>query len=250
MKNSRFSLIATLVIAGGAAMILPGCRTEESYREERKVKTSKVFREIKSKEYIKGSVLTLDECISFAVQNNLSVKVANMEQDVAERMRAADLLAMLPDITISDNFSSRTNLPGSSSRAVVGDGATYGASRSSDKTVNNFHIDVAFSVLECGLALFNAQQAHDRVLLQERAAERIKQNLTLDVVKLYFRVAVAQRASVITRDLLSKCAEREKLILELYKGKKISAFLATEELNKFTAMERRLRDYERTNETA
>ena len=98
MKNSRFSLITTLVIAGGAAMILPGCRTEESYREERKVKTSKVFREIKSKEYIKGSVLTLDECISFAVQNNLSVKVANMEQDVAERMRAADLLAMTMSI--------------------------------------------------------------------------------------------------------------------------------------------------------
>ncbi|MBO5761941.1 MAG: SEL1-like repeat protein [Lentisphaeria bacterium] len=250
MKKSKISLMIALAVAGGVSMLFSGCRTEESYRDERKEKTAEMFNEIKSKEYIKGTVLTLDECISFAMQNNLSVKVANMERDVRERMRTADVLGMLPDVTISDNYTSRNNLPGSSSKAVVGDGATFDASRSSDKRVNNFSIDFAFSVLDCGLAFFNSQQTHDRMLQQEKAVERLKQNLALDVAKLYFRVAVAQRAATITRELLAKCQNRYELIRKLHREKKISSFLATEEMNKFLAMEHRLRDYIRTNETA
>ena len=225
MKKSKISLMIALAVAGGVSMLFSGCRTEESYRDERKEKTAEMFNEIKSKEYIKGTVLTLDECISFAMQNNLSVKVANMERDVRERMRTADVLGMLPDVTISDNYTSRNNLPGSSSKAVVGDGATFDASRSSDKRVNNFSIDFAFSVLDCGLAFFNSQQTHDRMLQQEKAVERLKQNLALDVAKLYFRVAVAQRAATITRELLAKCQNRYELIRKLHREKKISSFL-------------------------
>lgn len=250
MKKGKLSLIIALTVTGGVSLFLSGCRTEESFREERKEKTAKVFQEIKSKEYIKGMVLTLDECINFAMQNNLSVKAANMERDIRERMQTADLLGMLPDITITNNYTSRNNLPGSSSKAIVGDGATFDASRSADKRVNNFNIDFAFSILDCGLAFFNSQQTHDRMLLQEKAIERLKQNLALDVTKLYFRVAVAQKATGITKELLAQCKGRYELIRKLHKEKKITSFLATEEMNKFLAMEHRLRDYIRTNETA
>ena len=250
MQKLKVSIIIALAAAGGIAMTVTGCRTEESYREERKEKAVAVYRDVKAKEYHKGMTLSLDDCISFAIRNNMSVKVANMERDVAERMRTADILGMLPDISISNDYVGRSNSPGSSSKAVVGDGATYGYSRSSEKRINNFNIDFAFSILDCGLAFFNAQQSHDRMLLQEKAAERIKQNIVLDTAKAYFRVAVAQRAAKLTEDLLKECKDRYALIRKLRKENKIDPYLATEEINKFLAMEHRLRNYIRTNATA
>ena len=92
MQKLKVSIIIALAAAGGIAMTVTGCRTEESYREERKEKAVAVYRDVKAKEYHKGMTLSLDDCISFAIRNNMSVKVANMERDVAERMRTAEIL--------------------------------------------------------------------------------------------------------------------------------------------------------------
>ena len=97
--------------------------------------------------------------------------------------------------------------------------------------------------MDFGLAFFNSQQAHDRYLMRQQRSERVSQNLTLDVVRVYFQVAAAQRAINITRGLLDTCRDRYTLIKRLSDAKKITPFRAFDETSRFIEMERRLTGY-------
>ena len=237
-------LTAALVFVGG-------CKTADDYRRERAEKAIRQFEEAKKRELVKDkSVLSLPDCMKLAAEHNLEHKVMNLERDAAKNMMMAELFGMLPDLTITDNFTGRTNEPGSSSKAVTPDGDTYGYSTSSDRNVNTLSVDLAFSLLDFGLAFFNTQQGNDRMLAKEKQIERAAQNLKLEVVRVYFKVASAQRAMKITARLLEECRNRHTLIKQLASTGKISAFRATEETTRFLQMEKRLTNYTRGYESA
>ena len=70
------------------------------------------------------------------------------------------------------------------------------------------------------------------------------QNLTMDVIHAYCKVAAAQRAVSITRDLLHACRNRIAMIERLARKRQITPFRAFEETRKFNEMERTLTAYE------
>ena len=235
----------SVVIALGFVTILTvtGCKSEEDFRIERANNARLHFEMAQFKELAQDTRLTLPECIRLAHENNLDAKVYKLEEAVAREMRTAEVLGMLPEININNNFTGRSNTPASSSKAYKAGGATYGASTSSDRNINAFNIDFALSVMDFGLAFFNSQQAHDRYLMRQQRSERVSQNLTLDVVRVYFQVAAAQRAINITRGLLDTCRDRYTLIKRLSDAKKITPFRAFDETSRFIEMERRLTGY-------
>ena len=241
----------TLVFGTAAAMlVLAGCKSEEDYRKERVLKAQEQYDSARKMELPADKMLSLQDCIDLAMKHNLDVKVQNMEKEAAKSMMWAEILGMLPDLSVTDNFSSRDNQPGSRSKAVEGGGATYDYSTSQDKTINNLSVDLAFSLLDFGLAFFNSQQGHDRLLLKQRQIERMRQNLMLDVVRAYFKVASAQRAVDITQNLLAQCKTREETIKNLQKQNKITPFRAYEELNRLLHMEKRLSNYTRLHQNS
>jgi len=258
MKNmSRMEegmkLLASRVIVFGTAaalLALTGCKTEEDYRKERIAKAQEQFEAVKKRDLPADKVLTLHDCIRLALEHNMEIKVQNMEKDAAKNLLWAELLGLLPDLTVTDNFTYRFNQPGSRSKAVASDGDTYDYSKSQDKGINNLSVDLAFSLLDFGLAFFNSQQSHDRMLMKQRQIERLRQNLTLDVVRVYFKVAAAQRAVDITQSLLLQCRKRSSTINRLQRQKKITPFRAFEELNRLLAMEKRLSNYTRVYENS
>ena len=240
-------MLRTLLIMTGilGIVLVSGCKTEEDYRKERAEKAVRYFAtsQFKEDEIKTEQRLTLDQCIAIGLKNNLDIKVFNLEEDIAAELRTAEILGMLPDITINNNFSGRSNVPASGSKAYKSDGATYGASQSQDQNINNFNIDFALSVMDFGLAFFNSQQANDRLLMKKQRTERMAQNLTLDIIHAYCRVAAAQRAQSITQGLLNTCRDRNELIGNLAKNKKITPFRAFDETRRFIEMERRLTTY-------
>ena len=247
----KFGASRVLVFGAAAALlILSGCKTEEDYKKERIVKAQEQFEAAKKRELPADKMLTLHDCIELAMKHNLDIKVQNMEKDAAKSMMWAEILGMLPELSITDNFTTRNNQPGSRSKAVAQDGETYDYSTSQDKTINNLSVDLAFSLLDFGLAFFNSQQGHDRMLMKQRQIERLRQNLMLDVVRGYFKVAAAQRAVDITQALLAQCKNRAATIERLQKEKKITPFRAFEELNRLLAMEKRLTNYTRVHENS
>ena len=243
-KNMLRKYLILLSMAGIA--LLSACKTEEDFRRERAEKAVRYFEvsKFRDRELTGNVTLNLKQCVETALAHNLDIKVYHQEEDIASEMRTAELLGMLPEINFNDHFSGRSNTPASGSRSYKGEGLTYGATRSQDRVSNLFNIDFALSIMDFGLAFFNSQQAQDRVILRKQRTERMVQNLTMDVIHAYCKVAAAQRAVSITRDLLHACRNRIAMIERLARKRQITPFRAFEETRKFNEMERALTAYE------
>ncbi len=230
---------------------LSGCKSFEDYQNDRIAYAVKHFERARFTNLKQDQVLTLNDCVRLAVANNLDLKVFGLEEQVAKEMRTSEMLGMLPELNISNNFTGRTNTPASSSEQLDGDGpGTYSYSQSQDRNVNYLNIDLALSVLDFGLAFFNTQQSNDRLLLRQQRTRRAEQNLVLDTVRVYFQVAAAQRAINITTKLLEECRDRYELIEKMGDAGQITPFRAFDEVKQFVEMEKRLTNYIRSYENS
>ena len=246
-KRTQFVAVFAAAVA---VLAVSGCQNMDDYRNDRAENAIKHFEGAKYRELIEGKRLTLRECIDMAQEHNLDLQVNKLEEKVAKELRTAEMLGMLPELNVTDNFSARNNTPASSSRKVGESGLTYGYSQSQDRNVNYFNVDLALSVIDFGLAFFNTQQAQDRVYMREQRTIRASQNLTLDVVRAYFSVAAAQKAIRITTGLLEECRSRYELIQKLGKKGQIDPFRAFDETRRFIEMEKRLTNYVRSYENS
>ncbi|MFA7231587.1 MAG: TolC family protein [Victivallaceae bacterium] len=228
------------------AVLLWGCHSAEYYREQRVEKARKHFDTISKKVIEKGALFTLPLCIQVALRQNLDLKVYELKERITQEKVTAEMLGMLPDLTISDDVTSRNGQPGSSSQNIQTGAQTYPASTSSDKTENNFKVEMALSVLDFGLAYLNASQAEDRALVALEQKRRAAQNLTMDVVRTYFQVAAAQDAIDTTEQLLVKCHNVENTFAELEKSKSLDPLRMLDERKRFIRLEKRLMAYRRS----
>ena len=245
MYSMLFSVAAALALT-----VFCGCKTEEEFRLERAEKAMKHFEKSRFKQAADGKRLSLKDCIVLAQKHNLALKVEKLEKQVLREQKTAEMLGMLPELNIRNTFTSRSNTAASSSEKIGMGGLSYGYSSSTEDTVNDFSVGIALSTLDFGLAFFNTVQAKDRELMKEQRIRRTSQNLTLDVVKAYFKVASAQRAINITRKLLADCRDHYALIEKLAKSRAITPFRAFEETRKFMDMEKRLTNYIRNYENS
>lgn len=246
MKNKTIILGAAAVV-----VMLGGCKSFDEYQEERVNKAVMHFEKANYTDIKPDQVLTLNDCVFMAVRNNLDLRVFGIEEQVAKEMRTSEFLGMLPDLTVSNNLTRRDNTPASSSRQIHGEGpGTYSYSQSQERTVNYLNIDLALSVVDFGLAFFNTCQANDRMLLRQQRTRRAEQNLVLDVTRVYFQVAAAQRAISITKKLLEECKGRYQLIEKMSNRGLITPFRAFDEVKRFVEMEKRLTNYVRNYENS
>ena len=245
MYSMLFSFAAALTLT-----VFCGCKTEEEFRQERAEKAMKHFEKSRFEQPADGKRLSLKDCITLAQKHNLALKVEKLEKQVLREQKTAEMLGMLPELNIKNTYTARNNTAASSSEKIGSGGLTYGYSSSTDDDVNDFSAGIALSTLDFGLAFFNTVQAKDRELMKEQQIRRTSQNLTLDVVKAYFKVASAQRAINITRKLLADCRDHYALIEKLAKSRAITPFRAFEETRKFMDMEKRLTNYIRNYENS
>ena len=246
MKKQIICLCAGVTVA-----ILGGCKSFDEYQKERVNKAVAHFERAQYSNVKAGHIFTLNECVRLAKKNNLDLKVFGLEEKVSKEMRTSEFLGMLPELTVSNNLTHRDNTPASSSRQLSGDGyGTYSYSQSQDRTVNYVNVDLALSVIDFGLAFFNTCQANDRMLLRQQRTRRAEQNLVLDVARVYFQVAAAQRAIKVTKELLVNCKERYELIEKMGEAGKITPFRAFDEVKRFVEMEKRLTNYIRSYENS
>lgn len=251
MKKMQVALIAAGAVAMAGGLLLSGCKSEKDFRDERAEYAVLHSQKAKYRDQLEGKKMGLLECMRYALEHNLDVEVNKVEEAVAREMRTAEMLGMLPELTVTDTFTARNNLPASSSENIYGDaGGTYSYSQSQDRALNYLNVDLALSVLDFGLAFFNTQQADDRALLRKQRTERAMQNLTLDVAKAYFQVAAAQKAINITEPLLEECRTQRAALSKLVQSRQITPFRGFDETKRFVNMEKRLTAYIRAYENS
>ena len=244
LKYFRFMFIFAVVV------VLAGCHGAKEARERRIKKAADHMGKIKLKVLPKGKVFTLVDCIAIGLQHNLDLKVYELKERIADEKVTAQMLGMLPDLNVTNQFHSRNKTPGSSSYSIETGQESLVSSRSVDNTINNLKIELALSVLDFGLAYLNSAQAEDRSLITVEQKRRAEQNLKLDIVKTYFKVAAAQDAIDTTKKLLLKCKRLEKVFKDLEKTKSISQLRLLDERKRFIRLEKRLMSYRRSYENA
>ena len=227
-------------------ILFTSCSSEDAYRRERVKKAEKHFENISGRIIEKGKVFLLPECIEQALKNNLDLQVSELKEKIANERVTAEILGMLPDLTVTNDYNARNNIPGSSSKSVATGGATYGYSQSQDQDENTFKVELLFSALDFGLAYLNVVQARDRTLIEKQQTQRASQNLRLDVAKAYFRVAATQDAIETTENLLEECRNIDKTFMELAKTKDVSLLRLLDEHKRFIRLQQRLMDYRRS----
>ncbi len=230
--------------------VLAGCHGAKEARERRIQTATDHMSKIKMKVLPKGQVFSLVDCIAIALQHNLDLKVYELKERIASEKVTAQMLGMLPDLSISNQFHSRNKTPGSSSYSIETGKESLVSSRSVDNTINNLKIELALSVLDFGLAYLNSAQAEDRDLITVEQKRRAEQNLKLDIVKTYFKVAAAQDAIDTTEKLLEKCKNLEKIFQQLEATKSVSQLRLLDERKRFIRLEKRLMAYRRSYQNA
>ncbi|WP_176012413.1 TolC family protein [Victivallis sp. Marseille-Q1083] len=244
-----FRVLSGLTIA---VLLAGGCRSAEEYEAERFSKVPQAIEKITNGKVLpEGTVLTLQDCMRMAIENNRDLRVYEQKQKVAKEKIYAEVMGMLPDLTVTNDITGRNNTPASSSENVTGGtGGTYSASQSSDRNVNNLKVEMALSALDFGLSYLNAAQAEDYSLIEDQQLRRAKQNLMLDVVRTYYRVAATQDAIETTNALLEKCKQVEVALEDLAQNRTLSPLRLSDEAKRFYRLEKQLMEYRRNYNNA
>ena len=229
---------------------LTGCQNEEYYRKQREEAAAKHFDEIKKVQAPAGKVFTLEECISYALKNNLDYRVYRLQEAVSNADKYSEILKMLPESNISLNLSQRNNDDASQSIDVKTGQQSLVMSRSSDRYDENFNVDIAFSAVDFGVAYLSSVQAQDRVLLNRSQERRAAQNLIFDVVKAYLSLAATQDAYDTTEQLLQKCRDIDKVFEQLSASRAISPLRIMDERKRFIRLEQAFMTFRRNNANA
>jgi len=237
--------VSRILTLTAIALFVAGCHNSEYYRQERVEKARQNFQNISKRTIDKNKVFTLNECINDALKHNLALKVYDLKEQIASEKVTAQVLGMLPEINISNQLNSRNRTPGARSQSIETGKQSLVSSRSIDNTVNNIKIELAISTLDFGLAFLNSAQAEDRRLIAIEQKKRAAQNLILDVVKTYFKVAASQDAIQTAEKLLIKCRNLEKVFIELNNDKSVSPFRLLDERKRFIRLEKTLMSYRR-----
>lgn len=249
MKINCLSL-RKLIIVLIAVLFSSSCQNTDHYRRERVSKADRAFREIKSKDFPEGAVLSLPYCIKTALNNNLDLRVYELKEAVNNEKRTAAALGMLPDVIVTNDLTYRTNEPGASSYSLNSGKESLEPSKSTQKYENRVRVEFLFSVIDFGLAYFNSVQARDRKLITKEQKRRATQNLILDVTRAYFKVAAAQYAMVNTEKMLKIAGETEKLLEQMVKNKRLPMEKIIKEKKTFLLLKKSLMEYKRSYENS
>ncbi|UDQ97278.1 TolC family protein [Lentisphaerota bacterium WC36G] len=240
--------LSSLTMALG--FVLVGCNTENEYKKQRVDAANKFIEKIGTKRPDVKRVYTLQQCIDGAIEHNLDYKVLDLKRRVAAEQKNAAVLGMLPDLTISNDVQSRTGTPGSSSENIRTGEQSLVSSKSTQNTVDTFKAELALSTLDFGLAFLNSTQSSDKLIISKLTKRRAAQNLELDVVKTYYRVAAAQNAVEVTQDLLVRCRDIQETLKKVQDKGEVQILRLIDEQKRFLDLEIRLVSYQRSYRNA
>lgn len=156
--------------------------------------------------------ITLDEAINVAFNNNLDLRIAEFEGDIAKDNAYAERLNMLPSLTLSGHRSKRDR-----SRRQDFVNAQTGAIQQSNTVSaprNTFQADLSltWNVLDFGLSYVRSRQAQLSVKALEFRRLRQAQLLALDVTESYWRAALAEDALDYIRQVEAELKQQKDLI--------------------------------------
>lgn len=129
-----------------------------------------------------AKIWTLQECVNYALENNITVKQAQLDKDISiEDLKAAKWnFAPNLNASASQNFNFGSSITASGARA------------SADFRSNSFGVNSSISLFDGFANIQGLKQAQIGIEAQEATIAKIKNDISLNVVNMYLQILFAQ----------------------------------------------------------
>ncbi|MFP4387408.1 MAG: TolC family protein [Desulfococcaceae bacterium] len=138
--------------------------------------------------------MTLEDCIRFALDNNLEMRIARLNEEIADKESLVAKLQMLPSLSADATYKRRDVLRKSDAYnwLLDEDQPDFTVSELKDNTRAN--LTLTWNILDTMMAYVrgNASEMQEEVIRRERA--RQAQQLALDVTRAYWHAAAVEDA--------------------------------------------------------
>ncbi len=146
--------------------------------------------------------ITLAEAMARAIKYNLDHRVKLMEEAVTQAEAKVARMDMLPDLAVSAGYSTRSNVPASSSQSVITGLESLEPSTSQERTRQLADATMVWNILDFGVSYVTAKQRADRTLIASEKRRKAIQNIIQDVRVAYWQALSAARLASETDELL------------------------------------------------
>lgn len=137
--------------------------------------------------------LTLAEAMTWAMDNNLSLRAEALERAMAGSNRKLAAVSMLPGLTAQAGYRWRSNLLASSSASVATGTTSLVASTSSEREGSSYSLEASWNMLDFGLAWLRARSEGERENITAESRRRMAHQVALDLVTVWDRALAFQR---------------------------------------------------------
>jgi outer membrane protein TolC len=137
--------------------------------------------------------LTLAEAMTWAMDNNLSLRAEALERAMAGSNRKLAAVSMLPGLTAQAGYRWRSNLLASSSASVATGTTSLVASTSSEREGSSYSLEASWNMLDFGLAWLRARSEGERENMTAESRRRMAHQVALDLVTVWDRALAFQR---------------------------------------------------------
>lgn len=218
------------------------------YTRERKdsIAEFNTFQENRLLKVIPEKSYTLEECLQLAVENNLQLYSLKLQQAVSDDKAMAHLLTALPSFQTSYKYNIRDNEAGATSEGIEDGLESLRASKSTDKQIGSFRLEMALSTLDFGLAYINSRFEKDQKRKAYINREKAERELKFQVAQAFYSVAAAQSVMTQAKAEILKNEETLTKVESLFDKQHISRFELLRFKKKFLESRKQLREYERS----
>ncbi len=168
------------------------------------------LRDKTQKTYSKANLdnLTLKGAISYALQHNFDAAVSAYEEAIERQQATGAIFNLLPSLILDAERSKKSKHVPSRSENYVTKATSVEPSISSELKTEKESANLTWDLLNLTINIYRWEQAEYRAGMAGERLRRVRQDIVMDVTRVYMRAVVAMELLDTTSALLSKVKNR------------------------------------------
>jgi len=207
------------------AMTSIGCNRnnkEANWRELRNMNSAVDVGCLYKNSNIPDHPLILDEIITIALEQNLSLKVKQQEYCIQKEAVTRERFNMLPKILVNWENYGRTENTASFSQSLQPGVPPAPLSISSVQNIRRWDVGLVWNLVDFGLAFYRSRQESNKVLMAQLEYERLRQNMVVDITRQYWKAIVSKIALQKSINIVDKALEQQATLHRQIQAKIVS----------------------------